>query len=371
MIRENRIALFTLCALFFAFVTSGCSRNDDSGLAEQQIEKLVLAAAPGLDSPDIWAKAIQESLQEIGVPVSKENACAVVAVIAQESGFKTVPKTPGMGNILHNRLKNAASNPIVRFIIDARLDQEAANGRTFRRNIDSIESERDVELWYNEFIGADLTKPILQVLDKDVDDLITTIGSMQISVRFAAHYPNKPENVTHNDIRKVLYTCKGGVFYGTAYLLDYKHRYDDWRYVFADYNAGHYACRNAGFQNMLANLTRKKIVPDGDLLSYKDGHAAFGSTYGILIDYLNETGMAFNEGDIKKDFRKEKSSDFEKTFSYKTISALHKSKFGSAIHAGMPEIPLKSDKFSGRNLSTKWFADKVKSRFERCMRTKL
>ncbi|MGB0130319.1 DUF1615 family protein [Chlorobium sp.] len=37
----------------------------------------------------------------------------------------------------------------------------------------------------------------------------------------------------------------------------------------------------------------------------------------------------------------------------------------------MPEIPLKSDKFSGRNLSTKWFADKVKSRFERCMRTKL
>ncbi len=188
MIRETRIALFTLCALFFTFVLSGCSRNENSGLAEEQIEKLILVADPGLDSPDIWAKAIKESLQEIGVPVSKENACAVIAVIAQESGFKTVPKTPGMKKILHNRLKNAESNPIVRFIIESRLDQQAANGKTFRENIDSIESERDVELWYNEFIAADVTKPMLQVLNKDVDDLITTIGSMQISVRFAEHY---------------------------------------------------------------------------------------------------------------------------------------------------------------------------------------
>jgi hypothetical protein len=371
MTRETRIALFTLCALVLTFFQSACSRNDDSGLAEQSIEKLILVASPGLDSPDIWAKAIKESLQEIGVPVSKENACAVIAVIAQESGFKTVPKTPGMGNILRSKLNNAGSNPIVRFIIESRLDQKAANGNTFRQNIDPIESERDVELWYNEFIAADVTKPMLQVLDKDVDDLITTIGSMQISVRFAGQYPRKPENVEHDDIRKILYTCKGGVFYGSAYLLDFKHNYDDWKYVFADYNAGHYASRNVGIQKMLANLTRKNIVPDGDLLSYKDGHASFGSTYGIMIDYLKETGMAFNEEDIKKDFRKEKSYDFEKTFSYKTISALHKSKFGSAIHAGMPEIPLKSDKFSGRNLSTKWFADKVKSRFERCMRTKL
>ncbi|NTV21770.1 MAG: DUF1615 family protein [Chlorobium limicola] len=371
MIRETRIALFTLCALFFTFVLSGCSRNENSGLAEEQIEKLILVADPGLDSPDIWAKAIKESLQEIGVPVSKENACAVIAVIAQESGFKTVPKTPGMKKILHNRLKNAESNPIVRFIIESRLDQQAANGKTFRENIDSIESERDVELWYNEFIAADVTKPMLQVLNKDVDDLITTIGSMQISVKFAEHYSKKPENTGHNDIRKILYTCKGGVFYGAAYLLDYKHDYDDWKYVFADYNAGHYACRNVGFQNMLANLTRKKIVPDGDLLSYKDGRAALGSTYGILIDYLKEMGMAFKEEEVRKDFRKEKSYDFENTLSYKTISALHKSKFGNTIYAALPDIPLKSDKFSGKNLSTKWFAQRVKSRFNQCMRTKL
>ncbi|NTV08482.1 MAG: DUF1615 domain-containing protein, partial [Chlorobium limicola] len=84
MIRETRFALFTLCALFFALIVSGCSRNDDSGLLEQQIEKLILVADPGLDSPDIWAKAIKECLQEIGVPVSKENASAVIAVIAQE-----------------------------------------------------------------------------------------------------------------------------------------------------------------------------------------------------------------------------------------------------------------------------------------------
>ncbi|MBM3162173.1 MAG: DUF1615 family protein [Chlorobi bacterium] len=371
MIRETRIALVTLFTLFFTLLLGACNREDDAGLSEPQIEKLILVAAPGLDSPDIWAKVIKESLQEIGVPAGKENACAVIAVIAQESGFKTVPKTPGVGKILLNKLNNAEGNPIIRFIIDSRLDQEAANGKTFRQNIDSIESERDVELWYNEFIAAEVTKPILQVIDRDVDDLITTLGSMQVSVKFAGQYPEKPENVGKKHIREILYTCKGGVFYGSAYLLDYKHRYNDWRHVFADYNAGHYTCRNVGFQKMLANVTHQAIVLDGDLLSYRNGHGAFGTTYGIFIDYLKDTGMDFSEEEIKKDFRKEKRYDFESTFSYKTISALHKSKFGNTIYAGMPEIPLKSDKFSGRNLSTSWFANRVKSRFDRCMRTKL
>jgi hypothetical protein len=371
MIRETRIAIFTLCALLSVMLLVGCSRENRQDLGETQIEKLILTAAPRLDSPDIWAKAVKESLEEIGVPVSKENTCAVIAVIAQESGFKTVPKTPGIRTVLLNRLNNAEGNPIVRFIIDSRLDQQAGNGKTFRRNIDSIESERDVALWYDEFIAADVTRPILQVLDKDVDNLITTIGSMQVSVKFAAHYPKKPKNVGHSDIRKVLYTCKGGVFYGSAYLLDYSHRYDDLKYVFADYNAGRYACRNAGFQKMLANLTGKTIVPDGDLLSYKNGNAHFGDTYGIVIEYLGKTGMTFDDETIRRDFRKEKTRDFEETFTYRTISALHESRFGKRIDAGMPQIPLKSDKFSGRNLSTDWFASRVKARFERCMRTKL
>lgn len=368
MIKSTRFVIFVF---FLAIALSNCSNNRNAGLSQKQIEKLILAEASKLDSPDIWAGVILESLKEIGIPATKKNVCAVIAVISQESGFKTVPKTRGLPEILLKKLKNAETNELYRQIIEIRLNQYANNGKTFRRNIYSIVSERDVEIWYNEFVASEYTKPVLILLKKDISDLITTLGSMQVSVRFAEKYPKKPENIASNEIRDILYTCKGGVFYGAAFLLDYNHNYQEMMSVFADYNAGHYACRNAGFQKMLANLTQKNIVLDGDLLNYKDGEGKPGKTYALFINFLIHTGMDFEENKIRKDFEKEKSLDFEETFSYKTLSALHKTKFGNTIYEEIPQISLKSDKFLNKNLSTYWFALRAKSRYNNCMRTKI
>jgi len=367
----NRTYRFTVLTLLLTLFLSGCSRDQEQGLSQRQIEKLVLAANPNVDSPNIWARAIRESLQELKQPVDKETACAVISVIAQESSFKTVPKNSGMPNILRKKIENASSNIIVQQLIQLRLDQLAANGKTFRENIDSITSERDFELWYNEFTSASVTKPILIVFNKDIGNLVTTLGSMQVSVKFARHYPKKPKNVGSGSLREILYTCKGGVFYGTARLLDYKHNYDDWKYVFADYNAGHYASRNAGFQKMLANVLREKIDLDGDLLSYKDGKGVPSATYASFIELLKNKEIAFDEEDVKKDFAREKRHSFEKTWSYQTLATLHKEKFGRTIYAVLPEITLHSPKFVSKNLTTKWFANRVKGRFNRCMRTRI
>lgn len=368
MIRATRLLLFTF---IFALLLSGCSTDQEQGLSQRQIEKLVLAANPHLDSPDIWARAIKESLQELNQPVEKQTVCAVIAVIAQESGFKTVPKNSGMPNILRKKIEGATSNLLVKELIQLRLDQHASNGNTFRENIDSIRSERDFELWYNEFTSASITKPILLVFNKDISDLVTTLGSMQVSVKFAKLYPKKPKNVGNGSIREILYTCKGGVFYGSACLLDYKHHYDDWKYVFADYNAGHYASRNAGFQKMLARISREKIDLDGDLLSYEDGKGSPSVTCFTFIDLLKNKGIGFDEEAVKKDFEKEKSYDFEETWSYKTLAAMHKKQFGRTIYAVLPEISLHSPKFVSKNLTTKWFANRVKGRFNHCMRTRI
>lgn len=366
-----RTQRFIVFACLFVLFLGGCTGKRDPGLTEMQIEKLVLASRPNNASPDIWAKAIKESLEELDQPVDKEHVSAVVAVISQVSGFSISQKNPKMASILRKQIETAKSNEVLRFVIETRLDQKASNGRTFEENIDAIESELDFERWYEEFTSAKLTKPILLVLNKDASDLVTTIGSMQVSVRFAEEYPGKPRNIGMKSVRETLYTHKGGVFYGTAYLLDFKHDYDDWKYVFADFNAGHYTCRNAGFQKMLARLTHRTVVLDGDLINYEKGDIASSVTYGTFIDLLKKKEVEFDENQIRKDFSKEKKREFENTWSYKTLSELHRKQYGRTIYAVLPEIPLNSPKFASSNLSTKWFAQRVKSRFNHCIRTRI
>lgn len=360
-----------MLAFLFVLFLAGCAGPRDSGLTEMQIEKLVLASRPNTSSPDIWAKAIKESLEELDKPVDKEHVSAVIAIISQVSGFSISQKNPRMASILRKQIDGAKSNEVLRFIIETRLAQKASNGKTFDENIDAIESELDFERWYEEFTSANVTKPILLVLNKDASDLVTTIGSMQVSVSFAEDYLKKPGNVGLGSVRKSLYTHKGGVFYGTAYLLDFKHDYDDWKYVFADFNAGHYSCRNAGFQKMLSSLAKKRLSLDGDLVNYENSDIGSSVTYGTFIDFLKKKEIEFDENRIRKDFSKEKSHEFEETWSYKTLSELHRKRFGRTIYAVLPDIALNSPKFASGSLSTKWFAQRVKARFNHCMRTRI
>ena len=99
-------------------------------------------------------------------------------------------------------------------------------------------------------------------------------------------------------------------------------RYDDIIYRFADYNAGVYASRNAAVQAQLTQLTGKKLVLDGDLLSYeKDGTARDDETESMraLQSFAQRFAPDLSPRQLRRDLQKEKTLEFEETATYRAL----------------------------------------------------
>ena len=55
------------------------------------------------------------------------------------------------------------------------------------------------------------------------------------------------------------------------------------------------------------------------------------------------------------------------TAAYRQIAELHRQRVGYAITEAMPQIRLQSDKIQ-RRLTTEWFAGRVDTRYQQCLR---
>jgi hypothetical protein len=198
---------------------------------------------------------------------------------------------------------------------------------------------------------------------------VRTAGPMQVSVAFAqAHAARKPYPYpSSGSVRHELFTRRGGVYFGTAHLLDYPAQYAEMIYRFADFNAGQYTSRNAAFQKAVTELTGIPLQLDGDLLK-RDGarvSAQPGGTELALRVLAPSLGMT--EREVRRDLEHEKQPAFEDTALYTAVFArADEAARAPVARAVLPAIELSSPKIT-RKLTTAWFARRVDERYRKCL----
>jgi hypothetical protein len=310
-----------------------------------------------------WAGDIQSAFAALELKPTTSNLCAALAVIGQESGFVADPEVPGLAKIARAEIeRRAARKHIPGFLVRAALQLEAADGRTYAQRLDAVRTERDLNQLFEELIDS---VPLGRRLLGNANP-VHTGGPMQVSIGWseaqakARPYPYPVDG----SIRREVFTRRGGLYFGIAHLLAYKVSYDRKLFRFADFNAGHYASRNAAFQRAVMVASGIPLALDGDLIAGKPGKAV-GATEAALQALSTQLGM--DDAAIRRDLRISRHFDFEHTELYeRTYEVAERAARGPLARARMPEIRLSSPKIS-RKLTTGWFADRVHTRYRRCL----
>ena len=323
-----------------------------------------------------WANDIFDIFNTLKIERNKQNICSVVAIIDQESNFKADPPVPNLGKTSLNELNSKLDEKLGRLLAGyfrSMLKNEPTPQNSFEKQILAVQTEQQLDKIYHQMFDyfsqkyytnkiTNVTKLVGGDIAEKLDP-ITTLGSMQVHINYARDY--RRNNGTSEDLRRDLYSQYGGLYYGIHRLMLYPTSYPEPIYRFADYNSGMYSSRNAGFQKMLAELSKQPIDMDGDLLSYSSNVQS--QSEKALATLATQGVIALTPSQIKSDLKKEKSQAFETTQTYQTISSLYKMKTGKTPPtAVMPQVVISGAKLS-KDYNTKWYADGVNKRYLACL----
>jgi hypothetical protein len=356
----------------------------EPALSRSQTQKLAGRLIAASKDPAGWGKDVWEALEHNDISPSRSNVCAVLAVIEQESTYTANPRVRGLGEMAEGEIKAKLGRiPVLSGLaaqsVEWFLDNRPTPEKSYLKLIRAAKTERDLDLVYRnmafylfrEYATTGLLNSSSVARRVDAINPISTIGSMQVSVSFAIDEVEKAkgERLQMNAIWKLrdeLYARSGGVNYGTRMLLGYYAGYASRIYVFADFNAGRYASRNAAFQKMVAELSGKNLALDGDLLIYKGGEpAAKESGTESAVRHLP---LGLDKREIRRDLLKGKELEFRDTETYKRVAARFTKESGKApLYAVLPQIRLESPKLS-HTMTTEKFARAVMARYEKCMK---
>lgn len=328
-----------------------------------------------------WADDMVDIFISLGIPATKDNVCAVIAIIDQESNFVADPAVPNLGksalSALDDKLEAKLGGTWANYFRQM-LNTKPTQDNSFAKQIKQVKTERELDELFREMVAyfADTYKmgalnKTAKLLNSGIDDKlnpVTTLGSMQVHIDYAKAH--RRASMDNDALRDDLYSRYGGMYYGIHRLLSYKADYDDLLYRFADYNSGVYSSRNAAFQSWLVALGGADIALDGDLLLYDDGKikAEPSQSEVAFIEWANSLSVPdtrLTPRQIRQDFKKEKQASFEQTLSYQTLKNAYEQAGNSASYAIMPQVTIKSAKLK-KDYNTHWYATNVNKRYKRC-----
>ncbi len=337
-----------------------------TSLAESEVRQRIVRLLPAYAKDKAgWATDLHTAFKTLDVPHAAPTYCAAIAIIEQESSFQADPTVPGLPGIVRKELESRAGRyGVPALIVTAALGKTSPDSKTYNQRIDALKTETQLNGLFEDMIGE---LPFGRQLFADYNP-VRTGGPMQVSIEFAGQHVKErsyPYPI-QKKLRDEVFTRRGGVYFGSAILLDYPAPYDAVVYRFADFNAGRYSSRNAAFQLALGQLAGQPLAPDGDLLRYDDGQPAAvpSRVEEAAIGLAGKLDMSRPQ--IRRDLLLEKTAAFSRSPLYTRVFALAEAKGRPLARQAMPQIDLKSPKIR-RKLTTEWFAKRVEGRYRTCL----
>ena len=365
--RTAHAAAASALALLAACASRAPEPAAPAGPSPSQLRARIVQLLPAsLEDRPGWAADLYAAFAVLQIPPTPDNLCAVLAVTEQESGYRVDPPVPNLAAIAWKEIDARAERAgVPRLLVRGALELRSADGVTYRERIDAARTEQELSRIFEDFIGM---VPLGAKLFGGWNP-VRTAGPMQVSIAFAEQHAGQrpyPYPVASGSLRHEVFTRRGGLYFGTAHLFDYRAPYPQLLYRYADFNAGRYASRNAAFQNAVSVASGIPLALDGDLVRPgSDPDDAPGSTElatRVLADRLGLDAIA-----IRRALELGESEAFERHRLYAGVFALADAAEGKPVpRALVPSIPLRGPKIS-RSLTTEWFARRVEERHARCM----
>ena len=313
-----------------------------------------------------WAQDMQAAMAALGIDHAVDNACAVIAVIEQESSFRVDPAVPGLGSMARQELERRRERAgVPSLVMQAALKLVSSDGRTYNERLDTASTERQLSDLFEDFAGR---VPLGKALFAERNP-VRTAGPMQVSIAFAQQHTAafRYPWPMRGSIRDEVFTRRGGLYFGIAHLLHYPAPYDDMRYRFADFNAGRYASRNAAFQKAVSELTDIDLVLDGDLLRYEQGRSVRDVSRTELVARRLAAHFEMSPTDVRQDLELALGPEFERSRLYLSVFTLMDGVLGKpAPRAVVPSIVVESFKTT-RKLSSSGYAQRAYGRYRSCL----
>ena len=195
------------------------------------------SAGRGLRSGRLDGRYRRE-LQQAWPAAPRENACAVVAVIEQESGFQVDPVIPGLGKLALRTIDDAHRTSECRWLSCTR---HLSSNRPTDRPTASDQGCANREA--AERCVRGLHRPCAarpQALRQPQSDPHARSHAGQCCLRRAIRRGQAVplSRLRARSARRALH-ARASIYFGVAHLLDYEAPYDRYLYRFADYNSGH------------------------------------------------------------------------------------------------------------------------------------